>query len=318
LTDTYAYSSTSNRLSSVTSTGGNVRSFVYAASGQVTQDVRDPSDTYTFTVNADARNSCAALNGVAVGSYLYNALGQRVQKVAGGATTQLIFDRSGHLLEEADGAGTVLRDYVWLDNLPVAMVDDTGSSPAIYYIHTDQLGTPQKMTDASANIVWDNVSDPFGNAIATQGTNWGAANWGSFSWATTMLSLSNLRFPGQYFDGETRLNQNWHRDYDPSTGRYVQSDPVEMTGGANDYQYVNGNPLGFIDPKGTAGLPLNGQPGQWVVNPSGSGQARWYDPAGRASIDLDFDHSHGGVCPHAHNWNGSDRDWAVVPFSPLP
>ena len=249
-TDSYSYSTTSNQLNSVASTGGNVRSFTYAASGQVSQDVRDAGDTYTFIVNADGRNAGASLNGTAVGSYLYNAFEQRVQKIAGGITTQFVFDRSGHLLEEANGSGAVQREYIWLDDLPVAMIDDTGSSPAIYYIHTDQLGTPQKMTDGSANIVWDNLSDPFGNPVATQGTNWGAANWGGFDWAVTLLSLSNLRFPGQYFDVETRLNQNWNRDYDSTVGRYVQSDPLGVIGGVNTYEYVDGNPLKYIDSDG--------------------------------------------------------------------
>jgi RHS repeat-associated protein len=129
-------------------------------------------------------------------------------------------------------------------------------SPVVYYIHTDQLGTPQKMTDGSANIVWDNVSDPFGNAVATQGTSWDAANWGSFNWAWTMLSLSNLRFPGQYFDGETRLNQNWNRDYDPATGRYVQSDPTGLMGGVNSYAYASGNPVNKIDAEGLQAMVL--------------------------------------------------------------
>ncbi|MFL9889235.1 hypothetical protein PQR66_39900 [Paraburkholderia agricolaris] len=128
LTETYAYSSTSNRLLSVTTTGGNVRSFAYEASGQLSQDIRDGSHAYTFTVNGNGRNASASLNGAVAASYLYNAFGQRMQKVAGGVTTQLVFDRVGHLLEETDGSGAVLREYIWLDDLPVAMVDDTGAS----------------------------------------------------------------------------------------------------------------------------------------------------------------------------------------------
>lgn len=249
-TETYVYPATSNRLTSVTTTGGNIRTLTYATSGQLSQDVRDTGDTYTFTVNGAGRNAGASLNGVVAGTYLYNAFGQRVQKVASGITAQFVFDRTGHLLEEANGSGTVQRDYIWLDDIPVAMVDDTGPSPVIDYIHTDQSGTPQKMTDGSASIVWDNLSDPFGNSMATQGTNWGTANWGSFNWATTMLSQSNIRFPGQYFDGETGLHQNWNRDYDPTIGRYVQSDPAGFSGGINTYTYVGGNPVSFTDPSG--------------------------------------------------------------------
>ena len=30
-----------------------------------------------------------------------------------------------------------------------------------------------------------------------------------------------LRLPGQYFDKETNLHYNYHRDYDPQIGRYI-------------------------------------------------------------------------------------------------
>src|SRR5690242_13540425 len=74
-TDTYAYSPTANQVSTIT-TGSNVRSFSYLASGQVSQDVRDPSHTYTFAANDNGRNASASLNGSTVGSYLYNAFEQ--------------------------------------------------------------------------------------------------------------------------------------------------------------------------------------------------------------------------------------------------
>jgi hypothetical protein len=55
---------------------------------------------------------------------------------------------------------------------------------------------------------------------------------------------------------ETGLNQNYFRDYDPATGRYVESDPVGLQAGINTYLYVGGNPISSRDPLGLA--PLNG------------------------------------------------------------
>jgi RHS repeat-associated protein len=59
-----------------------------------------------------------------------------------------------------------------------------------------------------------------------------------------------LRLPGQYFDKETNLHYNTRRDYDPSIGRYGESDPTGLKAGLNTYAYVSGNPLKWIDPSG--------------------------------------------------------------------
>ena len=70
----------------------------------------------------------------------------------------------------------------------------------------------------------------------------------------------NLRFPGQYYIAETGLNQNYNRDYDPLTGKYVESDPIGLDGGSySTYSYVNNNPLSFDDPSGL----LAPSPGFW-------------------------------------------------------
>ncbi len=66
----------------------------------------------------------------------------------------------------------------------------------------------------------------------------------------------NLRFPGQYYDRETKLTYNYFRDYDPKLGRYIESDPIGMAGGTNTYAYVGGNPVNYTDPRGLCIGPL--------------------------------------------------------------
>ncbi|MGH7478222.1 MAG: RHS repeat-associated core domain-containing protein [Candidatus Methylomirabilales bacterium] len=112
----------------------------------------------------------------------------------------------------------------------------TPSGPAgLFYIHTDHLDTPQVLSDDNQAIVWQADYMPFGEATLTKDN-----------------VTFNLRFPGQYFDSETGLHYNYFRDYDPSIGRYIQSDPIGLDGGINTYVYVLNNPTRLIDRSGLA------------------------------------------------------------------
>ena len=87
---------------------------------------------------------------------------------------------------------------------------------------------------------WDQA-EPFGNNPADEDPD-----------ANSIAFDLPLRLPGQRYDAETGLHYNYFRDYDPSIGRYGESDPTGLSGGLNTYAYVQGNPLLFIDQKGLA------------------------------------------------------------------
>ena len=82
----------------------------------------------------------------------------------------------------------------------------------------------------------------------------------------------NVRFPGQYFDEETGLSYNYYRTYDPSLGRYVQSDRLGLVDGPNTYAYVKNSPLMFVDPTGEQSSIIRGAGGAswWGGGASGS------------------------------------------------
>ena len=124
----------------------------------------------------------------------------------------------------------------------------------LYYVHTDHLGTPQVMTDKNQEVVWKRSQTPFGETVEDSGT-----------------VEQPLRFPGQYADLEMGLNYNYYRDYDPSLGRYVQSDPIGLRGGINTYGYAYQNPLRYVDPDGlTPGTGAGCLAGAWA-GPLGCG-----------------------------------------------
>jgi len=256
-TQTYAYAPATHRLSDV---AGVARA--YDSNGNLTL-LNSRTATY------DDRNRLAgwglnASGGIDVGTiattYNYNGRGERVVKEDGTTSpasitpTAYTYNEGGQLLGEykvtvsgsPSGVVTVQSstNYVYVDGTPVAaLVKGATGAPTLYYVETDQLNTPRQVilpgaTTASDTPVWK--WDYFANNSAF-GEN-----------APSLASVTfNLRFPGQYFDAETGLNYNYFRDYESSTGRYSESDPIGLGGGPNTYAYAANSPLIYVDPSGT-------------------------------------------------------------------
>jgi RHS repeat-associated protein len=132
------------------------------------------------------------------------------------------------------------RCWRWFKRLAGLQTEDEPSSPTrlvrLLYVHADHLGTPQMGTDATQKVAWRMTHMAFGISAEPSGGD-------------AAMTL-NLRFPGQYFDQETKWHYNYMRDYEPNLGRYAQSDPIGLAGGINTYAYAGGNPLRNMDPWG--------------------------------------------------------------------
>src|SRR5207302_4071761 len=104
------------------------------------------------------------------------------------------------LVAEYSGSGARAQRYGYLGGkfMPTQQQDVHGT----YYVHVDHLQTPRFMSDATAQTVWRSRHETFGNALVESDPD-----------LNGVAVAFNLRFPGQYFDGESGLHYNYFRDY---------------------------------------------------------------------------------------------------------
>jgi RHS repeat-associated protein len=107
------------------------------------------------------------------------------------------------------------------------------------------LGTPILATNINGTPTWKLLAEAYGETIYIEGVN-----------------SINLGFPGQYYDRETGRYYNFHRYFNPATGRYMEGDPIGLDGGLNLYSYVN--PIINIDELG-----LKGKDCPWILKKVG-------------------------------------------------
>lgn len=263
-TQTYTYAPNTHQLDGV---GANAR--MLDLNGNTTEITGGATLDFTF----DDRNRMTAVkrNSSPIATYDFTANGKRVYKSTSypaSDTRWFDYAEDGSLLGEYTAA--VTQEYVLADSTPIAIVTTTGESlaladrifangfetpPAIAstvtYVHSDQLDSPRAVTatGGSSQWNWPWQTNPFGETNPT---------------GTVTL---NLRFAGQYADAESGLDYNVFRDYEPSTGRYIESDPIGLSGGISTYSYVLGRPMTDVDPEALAiWICGRGAFGGWLGN----------------------------------------------------
>gem|GEM_PF-1470047 len=220
-------------------------SYTYTASGHVSTSTQNGS-TRQYHYDAGQRLIAITEGGQTIASYQYDPAGRRIRKTTGqgasAVTTWYLYSDEG-LLAEINAAGEEVRSYGWQPDTgwgsaPLWQINH-GAAPAdaqYHFLHTDHLERPLLASDASGAVTWQALAESFGQSRI-----------GSASSAQI-----NLRLPGQYWDEETGTHYNQQRDYDPQTGRYIQSDPLGLYDGVNTYSYAHQNPLSYTDPTGEA------------------------------------------------------------------
>lgn len=249
----YTYDANGNRL--IQTSGAAVTSYSYAPHSNILTAIKTGSMLQTVSTTAagnidgfssalgsvtslayNQANRLAATSGISGEStqYTYDEFGHRFRKIGSStATTLYQYDLAGHLLEETDGQDHARVDYIYLGDRPLATINPAAGK--VYYFQDDRLGTPQVVTDASQAVKWATTYQPFGQTSSIPA-----------------LISQNLRLPGQEFDLETGLNHNGFRDYAPTLGRYLESDPIGLAGGLNTFAYAETNPVTQMDQLGLA------------------------------------------------------------------
>jgi YD repeat-containing protein len=115
-TDTLDYSTTSNRIATLTPATGPVRSFVFDGNGSTTND---GVNTYAYDVRGRMVQATSVIGPT---SYQLNALGQRIRKSNSQGDTVFHYDTRGHLIAETSPTGALKREYIYLGDIPVGVV----------------------------------------------------------------------------------------------------------------------------------------------------------------------------------------------------
>ncbi len=216
----YAY----NNLNQLTSNGSNTYTYdnngneITRGSNSLGWNYENLMTSYSSTIN-----------------YLYDSLGKRVWKQNNTNYTRYFFDGINPLMEKGSSNNSTFTTSAIYTLAPgvikeIVSVHQNGTD---YFYHYDPIGNVLFISDTSGNINTDYGQDGFGNVYLTYGPT----------------STNSYHLTTKKLDPDINLYYFSARWYDPSVGRFVSEEPLELDG-PNLYQYGLNNPVNGFDPDG--------------------------------------------------------------------
>jgi len=296
LSSTYAYQQGAfNRLTSTSTTN-----YTFDNNGNMTSK-SDASNRWYFY--NDGENRLVRATKAGIGStlnrsvhYQYDALGRRVVR-QDKKTGRTEFTHDGmDVLQDRNlyGDATTTTNYVNGLGTDNKLKQSNGSSSS--YFLTDHLGSTITLTDTNGIATSSAAYDSFGNATSSLPTRYG--------------------YTGRETDDYTGLMFYRARFYDPQTGRFINEDPIGLSGGINSYSYASNNPINKTDPSGLYELDVHYYLTYFLAMKTGCFSEKYardiaegnqgtdenpkYSPGARKAFQNDMYHA---LHPGGHDWH---------------
>ena len=216
----------SNNVNSYTSITGRL-SFTpqYNDNGNM---LNDDKHTYAY----DWNNKQVGVDDGAV-TVKYDALGRRI------ARNNITYYYIGDQMVEEYTDGQLTASYLYGNDIDEALQMKRGS--AVYYYHTNHLGSTMGISDAAGAIVERVDYDAYGLPTF----------YGADGKIMAQSSIGNaILFTGREYDAESGTYYYRARSMHPNVGRFIQYDLLMYMDGMNLYVYVNNMPTIMVDPEG--------------------------------------------------------------------
>ena len=180
--------------------------FAYDKNGNLIQKVT-ATDTWNYIYDYANRLAEVRKNGAVIAGYTYDFSGLRLTANGSGATAEYLY-LGNEIIWESKGSS--VKNYIYALGKHLARVDGVVGDPAaaVYWYHTDHLGTAEVMTDKDSNVVWRGDQRAFGNGQTT---------------AVNLIENTHT-FTGKEFDVTIGLYYYNSRFYDSELGRFITED----------------------------------------------------------------------------------------------